>query len=50
MTSAIVIETAALANYTWSVWESSHTLSFTAALALVVNNQSKQICKLKIRN
>ena len=26
------VETAALANYTCSVWESSHTLSFTAAL------------------
>ena len=37
MTSAIVqteIETAALADYTWSVWESSHTFSFTAALAI----------------
>ena len=28
------VETAALANYTWSVLESSHTLSFTAALAI----------------
>ena len=28
------VVTAAFANYTWSVWESSHTLSFTAALAI----------------
>ena len=37
MTSAIVqteVETAALAIYTCSVWESSHTFSFTAALVI----------------
>ena len=28
------VETAALANYMCSLWESSHTLSFTAALAI----------------
>ena len=28
------VETAALANYTCSVWESSHKLSFTAALTI----------------
>ena len=33
-TSVTEVETAALANYTCSVWESSHTLSFTAALTI----------------
>ena len=28
------VETAALANYKFSVWESSHTLSLIAALAI----------------
>ena len=28
------VVTAAFANYMWSVWESLHTLSFTAALAI----------------
>ena len=38
MTSAMVlveVETAALTNYMFSVCESSHTLSFRAALAIV---------------
>ena len=37
------VETAALANYTYSVWESSHTFSFTAALTI---DMLRTDCKL----
>ena len=40
MTSAIKVLETAVANYTCSAWESSHTFSFTAALAMHTINIS----------
>ena len=40
------VETPALANYMCSVWESSHTLPFTAAIPIYIYNTSGNIAHL----